>query len=58
MADNSNVKGCWAKNKSRIDEAINTKVAINMDRKICKSKINNSIEKRMYTIIETYMTVA
>ena len=44
MHDNSNVKGCWSKNKSRIDnEAINTKVSINMDKKMCMSKINNSI---------------
>ena len=47
MYDNSNVKGCWSKNKSRIDQdAINTKGPINMERKMCMLKINNSIEKR------------
>ena len=55
LNDNSNVKGCWAKNKSRIDnEAINTKVPINMDRKMCKSKINNSIEKRTSIVENIY----
>ena len=55
MYDNSNVKGGWSKNKSRIDQdAINTKVPINMDRKICASKINNSIEKRISIIENIY----
>ena len=53
--DNSKVKGCWSKNKSRIDqEAINTKVPINMDRKMCASKINNSIKKRTSVIENIY----
>ena len=53
--DNSNVKGCWFKNKSRIDhDAINTKVPIKMDRKKCKSKINNSIEKRTSIVENLY----
>ena len=48
--DNSNVKGCWSKNKSRIyNEAINTKVPINMDR-----KMYNSIEKRTSVIENVY----
>ena len=55
MYDNSNVKGCWSKMKSRIDQdAINTKVPINMDRKMCASKINNSIEKRTSIIENKY----
>ena len=55
MYDSSNVKGCWSKNKSRIDQdAINTKVPINMDRKMCASKINNSIEKRTSIIENIY----
>ena len=55
LNDNSNVKGCWAKKKSRIDhDAINTKVPINMDRKMCKSKINNSIEKRTSIVENVY----
>ena len=46
MHDNANVKGCWSKNKTKIDnESINTKVPINMDRKMCESKINNSVKK-------------
>ena len=55
LNDNSNIKGCWSKNKSRIDqEAINTKVPINMDRKMCKSKINNSIKKRTSIVENIY----
>ena len=55
MYDNSDVKGCCYKNKSRIDqEAINTKVTINMDRKMCKSKINSSIKKRTSIIENVY----
>ena len=55
MYNNSNVKGCWSKNKSRIDQdAINTKVPINKDRKMCASKINNSIEKRTSIIENIY----
>ena len=55
LYDNSNVKRCWSKNKSRIDQAaINTKVPINMDRKLCASKINNSIEKRTSIIENIY----
>ena len=34
--------------------AINLKVPINMDRKMCKSKINNSIEKRTSIIENVY----
>ena len=55
MHDNANVKGCWSKNKAKIDkESINTKVPINMDRKMCASKINNSIEKRTSIIENIY----
>ena len=55
MNNNSNAKGCWSKNKSRIDQdAINSKVPINMDRKMCASKINNSIEKRTSIIENIY----
>ena len=55
IQDNSNLEGCWSKNKSRIDQdAINTKVSINLDRKMCTSKINNSIEKRTSIIENIY----
>ena len=55
MYDNSDAKGCWSKNKSRIDhKAINTKVLINVDKKMCLSKINNSIEKRTSVIENVY----
>ena len=52
--DNANVKGCWAKNKSKIDDSINTKVPDNIDRKMCKTKLNNSIEKRTSIVENTY----
>ena len=53
--DNLAVKGCWAKNKSKIDgESIQTKVQVNVDRAICKTKINNSMEKRTSTIENVY----
>ena len=38
--DNSEAKGCWAKNKTRVDDSISTKVTINMDRNMCKTRIN------------------
>ena len=41
LAGNANTKGCWAKNKSKVDEAIHTKVPASMDRNMCKTKINN-----------------
>ena len=52
--DNSATKRCWAKNKSIIDEGIHTKVPVNMDRKQCKTKVKNSIEKRSSTIENVY----
>ena len=48
MNDKSNVKEIWAKNKSKIDEAINTKVPIGMDRKMCKCKKRTSIIENVY----------
>ena len=54
MYENSATKGWWAKNKTRIDEGINTKALVNMDRKVCKTKVNNSIEKRSSTIDNLY----
>ena len=45
--DNSKPKGCWSKNKTMISpEGIQTKVPVNMDRQACKTKVNNSVEKR------------
>ena len=53
--DNSAAKGCWAKIKTKIDgESIQTKVPVNVDRNICKTKINNSMEKRTSTIENVY----
>ena len=53
--DNSKVKGCWSKNKTIISpEGIQTKVPINMDRQACKTKVNNSVEKRTSTIENIY----
>ena len=52
--DNSATKGCWAKNKTKIDECIQTKVPVSMDRNICKTKVNNSIVKRISTTENVY----
>ena len=53
--DNSAAKGCWSKYKTKIDgDSINTKVPVNMDRSVCKTKINNSMEKRTSTIESVY----
>ena len=52
--DNSAAKGCCAKNKSKIDEGIHIKVPVNMGRKVCKTKVSNSIEKRSSTIENVY----
>ena len=53
--DNSAAKGCWAKNKSKIDgECIQTKVPVNVDRNVCKTKISNSVEKKTSTIENVY----
>ena len=53
--DNSAVKGCWSKYKMKIDnDSIQTKVPVNMDRKVCKTKINDSMEKRASTIENVY----
>ena len=42
--DNSEAKGCWSKYKKKMDnDSIQTKVPVNMDRKVCKTKINNSM---------------
>ena len=62
LADNANTKGyhkietkgCWRKNKSKVDEVIHTKVPVSMDRNMCKTKINNSIEKRTSMIDNVY----
>ena len=57
LNDNSAAKGCWSKNKTKIDnDSIQTKVPVNMDRKVCKTKVNNSMENehrqsRMFTIV-------
>ena len=45
--DNSAAKGCWAKNKTKTNDGIHTKVPVNMDRNLCKTKKNNSIEKEL-----------
>ena len=56
--DNSAVKGCWAKNKTKIDgDSIQTKVPVNIDRAICKTKVNNSMEKRTSTIEKRTSTI-
>ena len=53
--DNSRPKGCWSKNKTMISqEGIQTMVPVNMDRQACKTKINNSVEKRTSTIENIY----
>ena len=52
--DSSDVKGCWTKNKKKIDDPISTRVPVNMDRTMCKTRINNSIEKRKSTIENIY----
>ena len=52
--DNSDDKGCWSKNKTKIDDAISTRVPIKMDRTMCKTRINISIEKRKSTIENIY----
>ena len=54
LADSANTKGSWAKNKSKIDEAIHIKVSVIMDRNMFKTKINNLIEKRSSTIENVY----
>ena len=54
MYDNSATKGCWAKNKTLIGEGIQTEVLVNMDRKLCKTMVKNSIEKRPSTIKNVY----
>ena len=51
IKDNSATKWRSAKNKTIIgEEGIHTKVPVNMDRKVCKTKVNNSMEKRTSTI--------
>ena len=55
MQDNSATKGGWAKNKTIIcEEGIHTKVPVNMDRKVCQTKVNNSMEKRTSTMENVY----
>ena len=54
MYDNSATKGCWAKNKTLIGEGIQTEVLVKMDRKLCKTMVKNSIEKRPSTIKNVY----
>ena len=44
LSDNANTK------LTTVDESIHTKVPVSMDRNMCKTKINNSIEKRTSTI--------
>ena len=44
--ENSATKGCWATIKTKIDDSIENKVPINIDRNVCKTKVNNSIEKK------------
>ena len=43
--DKSEVKGFWAKKKTRIDDSINTKVLMNMYRTMCKQRIKYSVHK-------------
>ena len=51
----SAAKGSWAKNKTEIDgEIIQTKAPVNVDRNICRTKINNSMEKRTSIIENVY----
>ena len=53
--DNSKPKGCWSENKTMISpEGIQTKVPVNMDRHACKTKVNNSVEKRTSTLENVY----
>ena len=55
LNDNSAAKGCWAKNKTKIDgESLQTKVPVIIERNICRTKINNSMEKRTSTIENVY----
>ena len=47
--DNSAVKTCWSKYKTKIDgDSIQTKVPVKIDRAICKTKKNNSMIKKNF----------
>ena len=53
--DNSKTKGRWSKYKTMISpEGIQTKVPVNMDRQACKTRVNNSVEKRTLKIENVY----
>ena len=55
MQDNSKPKCCCSKNKTMISpDGIQTKIPVNMDRQACKTKVNNSVEKRTSTIENVY----